>query len=215
MISGTVAATENCDKAIIDIMMKTYELDSGSYAIEILSNQLRVSNPNPANLTIKPITQKEPLGLFSVIGKVIENDVIIETGQIRMRIKKYAEVLVVTDRFKRHEIFADNRVEKKKMDITNLIEQPLGNIDEIDGYRSKRNIKKGSILTLGNIEPVPDIEQNMETLIVYNDGLCKITAPGIALQTGVAGDYIKVRNKATRKVIIARIVSEKAVAIDP
>ena len=43
----------------------------------------------------------------------------------------------------------------------------------------------------------------------------EITIPGKALQAGVAGDYIKIRNETSGKIIIARVVNTSSVAIDP
>ena len=50
---------------------------------------------------------------------------------------------------------------------------------------------------------------------VYIDGLCRITATGVALQSGMAGDYVKVKNKGSGKIILARVVDGTAVAVDP
>lgn len=47
------------------------------------------------------------------------------------------------------------------------------------------------------------------------DGLCRITAAGVALQSGMAGDYVKVKNKGSGKIILARVVDGTAVAVGP
>lgn len=215
MASVSIHPAADCDQAIIDKMMKMYDLESSEYRIEILSNPLKTAAVDSKNLSLRPLTQKEPLGLFSVMVRLYADGKVVETGQVRMKIKRFAEVLVVTDKFRRHELFAADRIAVKKMDVTNLVEQALFSIDETKGHRTKRNLKKGTILTKGAMESVPEVEPGMETLIVYNDGLFSITAPGIALQSGMAGDYIRVKNKATKKIIVARVVDNKVVAIDP
>ena len=47
------------------------------------------------------------------------------------------------------------------------------------------------------------------------DGLCRITSAGVSLQSGMAGDYVKVKNKGSGKIILARVVDGAAVAVDP
>ena len=88
-------------------------------------------------------------------------------------------------------------------------------MEEIEGYRTKRNLRRGTILTTAAIEPIPDIEAGRELSIVYIGGLCRITTAGVALQSGMAGDYVKVKNKGSGKIILARVVDGTAVAVDP
>lgn len=215
MATPVVAVDETCDQAIINEIMMMFGLDSESYLVEVLSNHLSSQNFTGCNLTLKPLTQKDPVGLFSVLATLTRGDEVVATGQARLRIKKYANVVVANDRIKRSDPMEPGRLVMQKMEVTNLVEQPLTTFDGLERFRAKRNLTKGTIVTTGALEAVPDIERGHETLIVFNDGLCKVTAPGLALQSGLSGDYIKVKNKATNKIIIARIVNDNSVAVDP
>lgn len=209
------AAGETGEHVIVTSVMNMFRLDPSSVEIEVLSNQLEGRSLTESSLSLRPLTQKDPIGLFTVLATLTENGETVATGQVRMRIRKYAEVLVANDRIKRGEIIDSARVVVQRMEVTNLIEQPLTSAAELVGFRAKRNLKKGTIMTTGAIEPVPDVESGRETLIIYNDGLCRVTAPGEALQPGIVGDYIRVRNKATKKIITARVIDDRAVAVDP
>ncbi len=209
------ASAANRDQAIIDKMRAVYNLDTNTYKIEILSNRLRTNELNAANVAIHPLTTKDPLGLLSVIVNVLEGDKVIESGQVRMKIRQFADVLVVSDRITSREPLSEDKLSIRRMDVTSLHEKPLLSIGEAEGYRAKRNLRRGTILTTASVEPIPDIEAGRELSIVYVDGLCRITACGVALQSGVAGDYVKVKNKGSGKIILARVVDAAAVAVDP
>ncbi len=200
---------------IVDEIMTSYGLDPETYEIEVLTNQLKTESLDGRQLTFRPLSQKDPIGLFTILATIIENGEEVETNQVRMRIKKYQTVLVVKDRIKRSDALSPDQFGLERMEITNLTEQPMESPEAIKGYRAARNLRVGTILTSGAIEPIPDVESGRETLIVYNDGLCKITAAGIAMQSGITGDYIKVKNKATKKIIVARVIDENAVSVDP
>jgi len=208
-------ASGNGDHVIVSSVINMFHLDPLAIEIEVLSNQLEGRHLTDSSLSLRPLTQKEPVGLFTVLATLTENGETVATGQVRMRIRKYAEVLVANDRIKRGDIIDSTRVLVQRMEVTNLIEQPLTSAAELVGFRAKRNLKKGTIVTTGSIEAIPDIESGVETLIIYNDGLCRVTAPGVALQPGAAGEYIKVRNKATKKIIMARVIDDRAVEVDP
>lgn len=203
------------DNAIVTKMFSMYGFDKDVYEIDLLNNPMKTAEVNPDNIAIQPLSQKEPLGLFTVIVKIYENGEEYESGQVRMRIKKYADVLVATERLKKSDDLTPDNLSLKRMDITTEVEKPITSFDELIGYRARRNVSRGKILTAGAIEPIPDIERGREVQIVYSDGLCRITTSGIALQTGMAGEYLKIKNKSTGKIIIARVVDETAVAVDP
>ena len=87
------------------------------------------------------------------------------------------------------------------MDVTNMVEQPVTLIEDVVGLRTKRNLRRGDILTFKSVELIPD-------------GVCRISATGVVMQEGMAGDYIKVKNKSSGKMVIARVVDAGAVAVD-
>jgi flagella basal body P-ring formation protein FlgA len=212
---AAAAQASSCDRAIVEKMMTMYNLDKGLHEIEILSNPLKTAGVSVDNIAIRPLTQKEPLGLFTVMVKVIEEGEAVESGQVRMRIHRFADVVVLSDRIRSRKPLSHEKLTLKRMDVTSLREKPLTSIDNLDGYRAKRNLKKGTVLTTSAIELTPDIESGREVSIVYVDGLCRVTAAGVALQSGLAGEYVKVRNRVSGKIVVARVVDETAVTVDP
>lgn len=214
LIAARVFASTT-DEAIIEKMMTMYQLDSASYEIELLSQPIRSADLTVDQIEIRPLSQKDPLGLFTVIAKVMKEDDVFEQGQVRMKIKKYADVAVAIDRISRYDSFTEDNTAVRRMEVTNLYEKPVGSLDELNGTRAARNVSKGNVLTTGAIEIVPVIERGREIKIVFDNGVCNITAVGIAMENGMAGDYVKVKNQASGKIIVARVVDQTAVAIDP
>ena len=212
--SGTAAALSPGD-AIVKKMFAMYELDPEWYEIELLNHPFRTAEVDVGVITLRPLSQKEPLGLFSVMVTITDNGEAVEQGQVRMKIRRYADVLTAGDRFRRHDIIGAEGVVLKRMDVTSLIDKPLTALDQLTGKRAKRNINRGAILTTAAMEAVPDIEKGREVRIVYADGLCQVLTTGVVMQTGMAGDYIKVKNKTSGKIIVARVIDDTAVAVDP
>jgi len=217
LASPLAAAEEVVDfeQALILKMQDEYNLDPALYEIEISFNQLKTELAAPGSLRLEPISRKKPLGSYTMRVIIEDGGKTVEKGQVRVKIKKFAEVLVTTGRIRRNEVLTPEKLTLQRMDITSLQEQPVQSLPDIEGYRSKRNLSIGRIVTLSAVEPVPDIEVGREVSIVYDDGFCNIAAPGKVLQNGWAGDYIKVKNKTSGKIILARVVNETTVAVDP
>lgn len=206
---------EPIKEAITTFLMDELQLDQNQYEIDVISCRLHAKEADPANLTFKPISQKEPLGLYTIIVQIMDGDNIKEASQVRVRIKKFEDVLVVSDRFKRHEVLDDRRTEVRRMDVSDLRSQAYYSVDETEGYRVKSSIQKGTIVTMNLLEKIPDIEAGKVTTIVYSQSGFQITAEGVAMQTGSTGEYIKVKNKTSNKIVIARIIDSNNVAVDP
>jgi flagella basal body P-ring formation protein FlgA len=204
----------DCDFAVRSVIMADYQLDTASYEIEILSNQLEEEDIDPEELTYSLISQKEPIGLFTILAKVDRGDGRVVKGQVRMRIRKFEEVLVTLDRIQRHEALSRSNLAVRRMEVTTLRERPATSLAELDNHRASRIIRKDQILTHTTAEPVPDIDVGKEVTIVLSEELLQITAPGRCLQSGSAGDYIKVKNQATGKVLKARVIDSQSVAVD-
>jgi flagella basal body P-ring formation protein FlgA len=213
LVSSALAGDIN--EIIAEKMLAAYQLDPDHYAIEITSNQLKTVQVDPGDLTFRAISQKEPIGPFTILVSITSAGEHFEKGQVRMRIKRYDDVLVAADKIARNELLSAESFESKRMDVTSLREQPVLSIEGILGHRSKRILRKGDILTTGALEPVPDIEVGEEVTIIYSDHWGTVTVPGTVLQTGWAGRKIKVRNKASGRTILARVVDDRSVAVDP
>lgn len=192
-----------------------YDLDTNLYQIDILTNRLKSADISLDQLTLRPLSPKEPLGLFSMMADVKNDGVLLESSQIRLKIRKYADVLVLLESVRRSKSIMPKQLLLKRMEVTSLRQRPLVDLSELDGYRAGRNLKRGAILTADALEQIPDIESGRDVTIVYIDGLCRISADGRTLQAGQAGDYIRVKNKGSGKIILARVIDATAVAVDP
>jgi flagella basal body P-ring formation protein FlgA len=209
------AQAVECDEALRQTAMRTFALDSAVHQIEVLSSQLMSSDVDLSELTLRPLSQKEPIGLFTVIATITRDGRQIESGQVSLRIRKFADVLVTTDNLSRHDAPAPNKFTLQRTDITSLREQPVTAFEEIASLRMRRNLAKGQILTTSAVEPVPDIEVGREVAIQCSNGQFTVTTTGTAQQSGSAGDLIRVKNRASGKTIQARILDNSTVAIAP
>jgi flagella basal body P-ring formation protein FlgA len=215
MLGVATASAVDTDEAIVQLMRDTYGLDSGHYDIEVNSNQLKTRMVLPGDLSLRAFSPKEPLGPFTIDVTITHRGEEIERGQVRLRINKFDEVMVALDKIGRHELLAEDQFEQKRMNVTSLREQPVTSPDQIDEQRSRRNLRRGTILTTGAMEPVPDIEVGGEVTIICQDTWGIITAPGKALQDGWSGDRIRVKNLASNKMIDAVVTADGRVRVDP
>jgi len=218
LLSFVVATTclgMDTGEAVKKAIFERYDLDPEHYQVEIASCQLKSEQVDPADLTFRAFSPKEPLGSFTIYARIERDGVIQDKGQVRLIIKRFVDVLVAADKIRRHQALLDTDFELKRMNVTSLREQPVCSAEALGGQRSKKNLRIGDILTTGAIEPVPDIEVGGEVTIIYSDHWGQVTVPGKVLQDGRSGETVRVKNRASGKIILARVIDNKSVTVGP
>lgn len=191
-----------------------FGLDSVTSRIEILKSQLPDESVDADQVTIRPLFDKEPVGLVSVVAEVTDSDNTVRRGQISLRVRKYAEVAVTTTALKLHDAITPDQFTIQLMEVTSLREQPVISLGAILGSRTKRNLAAGRILTAEAIETAPDIEVGREVAITFTGHSFTVTTRGLAMQTGRVGETIRVRNAVSGKTILARVTGANEVTTE-
>ena len=212
---GSAVLAESTRDIIVNKVYESFELDKSSYSIEILTDEIKSKNISSSQISVKPLYQTTPIGRFAIVLKVTRAEAKVEKETIRLYIRKYAEVLVVTERIKRFDNISPALVSIKRKDITTLREDPLISLNSITNMRARRNIAKNRILTKADIEIKPVVKSYSDVHIIYVSGLCRITAEGKALEDGQTGELIRVKNKSSGKIVFARVIEKNLVQVDP
>lgn len=202
-------------KSVDQWLVDTYQLDVNDYEFEHLTDQVFHLDSSAKLSVLRALSQKEPLGLFTMLAEVESAEGRTEQMQVRVRIRKFSDVLVAVDKIDRHATVDPSTFAVTRTDVTTLNEQPLTSLEALAGLRTTRLIRKGTIVTSSLVEAIPEIEAGTEVAIVYTHGMCTITARGKALEPGYRGDMVRVRNEASGKIIQAEVVNTTSVSVNP
>lgn len=99
----------------------------------------------------------------------------------------------------------------------NMAEQPadLADDDEsVVGKRTKARINAGAAVRRSQIDLPPTIAKGQKVMMIYDAGGLHVTAIGIALEDGVTGSDINLKNETSGKTIRARIIGESRVKVN-
>ena len=212
---AVVARSEDNASRLVRSLVDQFAIDTSQHTVQLLASQIKSSISSNQRISLRALSAKEPLGLFTVIAYVVDGTDTVARGQVRFHIDRFANVLVAADRIAtRHLVTTDDFV-VQRANITTLFEKPVTDFSSIAGLRMKRNLAKGTVLTTSALESAPEIEAGGEVSIVYQSGLCRITASGTALQSGRLGDHIKIRNKTSGQVVLATVTNISEVSVTP
>ncbi|WP_404338831.1 flagellar basal body P-ring formation chaperone FlgA [Pseudoalteromonas mariniglutinosa] len=196
-------------------------------AIKFVSNQLPNHQDSKQQLSALPLDSRipdrdcqSPLALSipteppfnrQVTVQLKCNDINSWTQYVHVRIVELKPVIVATENLARGEIITRAHLSIKMQEKQFIRPQYLDNKSVIIGSRSKRNIRSGLPITMGQICMV--CKGDNVTIIAKVHGL-EIKTTGIALEDGTLDEQVRVKNKKSGKVLNARVDGVESVEVN-
>ncbi len=108
-----------------DLLINRYNLDTKTHTVDVLTNPFKKLKKIPVQLRFIPISQKEPLGLFSARLEINEEGKPTRQVQVKYQINRFQDVLIVNDRISRYKVIEQDNVLIERKNITQLRERPV------------------------------------------------------------------------------------------
>ncbi len=135
---------------------------------------------------------------------------IIFTGA---QIRSYREVLVLTHPMRRGEIITENDLAYEKRDVSRLHQGYILNPEQIINKQAKRNISAGIAITRHYFTEPKLIKRGEIVNIQAKLPNCHISMAGIAMMDGRKGQYIRVKNIKSKRIIQATVEKPGQVSV--
>lgn len=125
----------------------------------------------------------------------------------------WREVPVLKKSLERGMLIEPDAVELVRLNLNQQPADVADDLGEVVGRRAKTRLEGGMTLRRSLIDIPPLVAKGKRITAVFEAGGLKATALGIALDDGLKGEVIKVRNESSKKVIKAKILSADEVEV--
>lgn len=139
---------------------------------------------------------------ISVNGPEVEE----KAFNINAEIDEWREVPVASRALGRGEIVSDGDIMMARLNIGALPKDTILQEQRVFGRQTKKPISYGESFSKRKIEIPPLISTGSKVTVVYRKGALEASATGIALEDGLMGESIKVRNDSSKRVVTGEIV---------
>ncbi|OQY18226.1 MAG: flagella basal body P-ring formation protein FlgA [Desulfobacteraceae bacterium 4572_35.1] len=144
--------------------------------------------------------------IYTVDGRTVKNMSV--SGKLQL----LASVVVAQRNLRRGAIVGSQDVKMVVVDISKT-EQPLYNLIDVVGMMVARSIRSAQIVDGKNLVLPPLIKRGAFVKLIARRGAMLLTATGIAMQEGKMEDIIRVRNSASQKEVLARVIGPDKVEV--
>ncbi len=145
--------------------------------------------------------------IFQVDGKTVKN------CTVRGKLEVIAEVATARVNMRRGNIITADQLKMTRLDISKF-DKPYPAIDLVVGMQAKRTIRAGRVIDRQNVELPPIIKKGQPVKIVASRGSLQVSANGVAIMDGRLGDFIRVKNINSSKLIYCKVDSSGIVSVE-
>ena len=135
------------------------------------------------------------------------------TIQVRVQLRPKTPVIVAASDILAGSIIHRDAVEKVILE-TSSSDQMFAEPEAVIGLEASRTIRAGDPITADDIAVSVLIQSGDTVVIEAISGAIMAKTPGVALQSGKLGDWIRVQNTESRKEIVARIIGKGVVRVE-
>lgn len=152
------------------------------------------------------------------VGRVTVR-VACENEQVRWRlfvpaeVSLYQEVVVVTRPLGRHSAITEDNIALLERDIGQLRGSYLTDPAQAIGMRTRRSLREDSVLNPNQLELDEIVKRGDRVVISAANQQISVRMPGEALEGGVVGSQIRVRNSRSGRTVTARITAPGQVEV--
>ncbi len=184
------------------------------YQLELLT-RLTVDFTLPAG-EVNLVVTSEPIIRYDMPTQVPVS--IFVNGQrflniaLAYKIKRYEMLLVSSKNLANGDVLDFTNVRLEKRESIRDAEY-VKSLEEVVGLKMKRFVSVDTVLLKSYLDKPQLIRRGLPVNIISRQGNIEVNASGVALQNGVLGDKIRVRNTTSGRIVVGEVIDANNVQI--
>lgn len=214
-ISVNRAARELSSEEIRSAIEKSISLAGRDAAIR----DIRYENPvyiAPGESQISagmPMPGKPGQLLFDITASVTGETPLAFKAQVA--VDEWTEIPVAKRALNKGSIVGDGDVMMARLNLRTLPRDAVVSDEHVVGLETANNISYGEVFRADKLVIPPVIKMGSKVTMVYKSKLFTATATGIALESGIAGQQVKVRNDSSKSIVVGTVIEPGLVGVSP
>ena len=132
---------------------------------------------------------------------------------VPVTIKAFQQVVTAATPLRREQRLEAGLVELTEKEVSNLSQGYFSSVEEVIGKSLKRPGPFNGVIQPNMLVEAMVIKRGDEVVILAKSGSLSVKSAGIAVNDGRVGQQIQVKNKASQRVITARVINNQLVEV--
>ncbi len=132
---------------------------------------------------------------------------------VPVSVKAYQKVVTAAAPLTQEQRLDASVIALTEKEVSRLTQGYYSSVNEVLGKSLKRPVPLNGVIQPNMVVEAMVINRGDEVMIVAKVGTLSVKSPGIAINNGRVGQQIQVKNKSSKRVITARVVSSRLVEV--
>ncbi|NPA94166.1 MAG: flagellar basal body P-ring formation protein FlgA, partial [Thermodesulfobacteria bacterium] len=153
------------------------------------------------------------LGRVSSMVTILVDGKPVRKARVCAYVEVYKKVLCAKRGLVRGQLIGPEDLSLVMMPISKLRGGFFDSPSRVVGLAAKRSIRPGQVIFASAVSKPVLVKRGSRVLIVASSNNLRITVPGIAQEKGAQGDFVRVKNIDSNRVVIARVKDSDTVVV--
>lgn len=172
---------------------------------------LKVRDDLDWDVRLKTPFNPSPNGRWYPSFEFLVDGVVMSNYRIPIQVALFKKIWIVDRNVERGSGVGQPATRGVVRDIYAERVMPIGADQKLDHYEASRSLSKGRVLSWDDLEERPQVRKNAIVDVEFNKGPLEIKMRGRAMDDGMKGDLVTIRNLNTSREFIALVRGENRV----
>lgn len=135
--------------------------------------------------------------------------------KVDAQVEEWKDVPIVKAPIQRGSIVSQDDIGMARLNVAIIPKDAILQETNLIGLRTNQALGSGELFRRDRLEVPPVVQSGAKVIMLYEKQNLKVTASGVALQEGITGQTIKIKNERSKKVVEARVLAEGLVGVNP
>lgn len=132
---------------------------------------------------------------------------------VPVTIKAYQKVVTATAPLTRAQRLDASVIKLSEKEVSRLTQGYFSSLEQVIGKSLRRPVPLNGVINPAMVVEAKVISRGDEVMIVAKVGTLSVKSAGVAMNNGRVGQQIQIKNKASKRVITARVINSKLVEV--
>lgn len=162
-------------------------------------------SPDADNFSVTPARDDIRSGRSTFFVRSTNLDAEEMRFSISADLDEWKEIPLATRNISRGEIISPSDLQVQRVAARTVATDVIADYSKIVGLEAMRTIGSGDSFRFSSIAIPPLIKRGAKVTMLHKTPIFEITASGFALEDGIDGQMIKIRNEVSNKVVVGKV----------
>ncbi len=155
-----------------------------------------------------------PLGKVSSLVTILVDGKPVRRARVCANIEVYKPVFCAVRSLRKGQVIRREDIRKTTMPLSRLKSTYFERPEDIVGMAARRSLRPGRVITSDMLMKPAVVRRGSRVMIVAESPVISVRVPGQVEEKGAVGDFVRVKNLASHRVIIARVADSNTVRVN-